>query len=167
MHTILVSSLNENMKLAKLLQEQLTSIHIESNIINLVELGLPLYDSNKEERDGIPTQIESLMNEMSESPGYLVIAPEYNGSIPPVLSNAIAWISRTGDDFRRLFNEKVILLATHSGSGGTGVTQAMRAQFMKLGAIILSREIITTYGIGLKKESSLRILQQFVKFSQK
>jgi len=167
MYTILVSSLNENMKLAKILQEQLLTISIDSKIINLVELDLPLYDSNKEFKHGIPVQIEPLMKQMNTSLGYIVVAPEYNGSIPPVLSNAIAWISRTGDDFRQLFNEKVILLATHSGSGGAGVTTAMRSQFMKLGAIVLSREIITTYSIKLKKESSLKILKQFIKFSQK
>ena len=167
MYTILVSSLNENMKLAKILQEQLLTISIDAKIINLVELDLPLYDSNKELKHGIPAQIEPLMKQINTTSGYIVVAPEYNGSIPPVLSNAIAWISRTGDDFRQLFNEKVILLATHSGSGGTGVTTAMRSQFMKLGAIMLSREIITTYSIKLKKESSLKILKQFIKFSQK
>lgn len=167
MYIILVSSLNENMKLAKVLQKQLKSLNVESMIINLVELHLPLYDSFKEEHDGIPLEIKGLMQDMDNSPGYIVVAPEYNGSIPPVLSNTVAWISRATSDFRKLFNEKIILLATHSGSGGTGVTGAMRSQFMKLGSIILSREIITTYEKKLDEKSSQKILKQFVNFSQK
>lgn len=167
MYTILVASLNENMKLAKVLQEQLSSLNKDNKIINLVQMDFPLYDSLKEEKDGIPKKIFALMDTLDKSEGYIIISPEYNGSIPPVLSNTIAWISRASTDFRKLFNEKIILLATHSGSGGTGVTVAMRSQFMKLGSIVLSREILTTYEKKLNEKSSLKILEQFIKFSQK
>ncbi len=166
MYIILVASLNENMKLAKILQEQLSTLNKESEIINLVNLELPLYDSFKEEKEGIPKPIFELMESMGNAQGYIVVSPEYNGSIPPVLSNTVAWISRTSDDFRKLFNEKIILLATHSGCGGTGVTQAMRAQFMKLGSIVLSREILTTYENKLDESSSKKILEQFIKFTK-
>jgi len=167
MYTILVASLNENMKLAKKLQEQLNTLGKKSQIVNLVDLNLPLYDSYKEEMNGINKEIFSLIQLMENSDAYILVSPEYNGSIPPVLSNAIAWISRASDDFRKLFNEKVFLLATHSGGDGTGVTQAMRSQLMKLGSIVLSREIITTYEKELNEKSSLKILEQFVRFSQK
>lgn len=167
MYTILVASLNENMKLAKVLQEQLQQLNQSVQIINLVELELPLYDSLKEEKDGIPAPITLLMDSMDKSVAYIIVAPEYNGSIPPVLSNSVAWISRATPDFRKLFNEKVMLLASHSGSGGTGVTQAMRNQFMKLGSIILSREIIATYEKKLDEKSSQKILKQFIDFSQR
>jgi len=167
MYTILVASLNENMKLAKVLQEQLSSLNKDNKIINLVQMELPLYDTLKEEKQGIPKQTFELMDTLDKSEGYIIVSPEYNGSIPPVLSNAIAWISRTSPDFRKLFNEKVILLATHSGSGGTGVTGAMRSQLMKLGAIVLSREILTTYEKKLNEKSSLKILEQFIKFTKK
>lgn len=167
MYTILVASLNKNMELAKVLQEQLSKLDKKSEIINLVQIELPLYDSFKEERDGMPKPIFDLMNTMTESEGYIIISPEYNGSIPPVLSNTIAWISRADTNFRKLFNEKVILLATHSGSGGSGVMQAMRSQLMKLGSIVLSREIITTYEKKLDTASSMRILEQFIRFTNK
>ena len=166
MYIILVASLNENMKLAQTLQEQLSMLDKESKIINLVNLELPLYDSLKEEKDGIPKPIFDLMESMDKAQGYIVVSPEYNGSIPPVLSNTVAWISRASEDFRKLFNEKVILLASHSGSGGTGVTQAMRSQFMKLGSIVLSREILTTYENKLNVPSSKKIVEQFIKFTK-
>ncbi len=167
MYTILVASLNENMVLANKLQAQLKELGKESGIINLVELNLPLYDSLKEEKNGIPSPISTLMATMEKSDGYIIVSPEYNGSTPPVLSNALAWISRANDDFRVLFNEKIILLATHSGGDGTGLMQALRAQFIKLGSIILSREIITTYEKKLNEKSSSKILEQLLRFSQK
>jgi len=159
---IFVASLNENMKLAKILQEQLNALGKDSEIINLIELELPMYDSYKEEHDGIPIQINNLITKMQESEAYIFVSPEYNYSLPPVLVNTIAWISRVGDDFRKLFSLKRIQLATHSGGGGNDVMQAMRIQFTKLGAIVLPREIVTTFQNSLDKNSSERILKQFL-----
>ncbi|WP_024955764.1 NADPH-dependent FMN reductase [Sulfurospirillum arcachonense] len=165
MYTIFVSSLNENMKLANVLKKQLNELDYEAEIINLVNLELPLYDSSKEQ-NGIPVVINKITETMEKSQGYIVISPEYNYSIPPILSNFIAWVSRSNDDFRKVFNEKFILLATHSGSGGTDVLNAMRNQFTKLGSIIMPREIITTYEKALEFDSSKKILQQFIKFAR-
>lgn len=162
---IFVASLNENMKLAKKVQEQLVSLDKESEIVNLVELELPMYDSVKEQNDGIPKVIDELIEKMKDNEGYIFISPEYNFSLPPVLVNFVAWISRAGDDFRELFSMKKIQLATHSGGGGTDVSNAMRMQFTRLGSIVMPREIITTYQTPLNEESSLKILKTFVSFN--
>ena len=87
---IFVASLNENMKLAKTLKEQLESLEQRSEIINLVELELPMYDSLKEEKDGIPRKINFLIEQMNQAQGYVFVTPEYNFSLPPVLVNTIA-----------------------------------------------------------------------------
>lgn len=165
MYVIFVASLNENMKLAKTLNSQLLKLEKKSEIINLVEIELPMYDSNKEEKDGIPKNINELMEKMDKAEGYIVVSPEYNFSIPPVLVNFVAWVSRADDNFRKLFTLKPIQIATHSGGGGTDVSSAMRTQFTKLGSIVAPREIITTYQLPLNEESSQRILTQFIEIS--
>lgn len=159
---IFVSSLNENMKLANNLKGQLNELGKESKIINLVDLNLPMYDSLKEERNGIPNEINSLIKKMEGASGYLFVTPEYNFSLPPILINTVAWISRVGDDFRKVFTLKIIQLSTHSGGGGNDVSNAMRSQFTKLGSIVMPREIITTYQTPLNKDSSKKILSQFI-----
>ena len=164
MTLIFVASLNENMKLAGVLKRQLESLGKKSKIINLVDLELPMYDSYKEEHDGIPAKINDLIDEMKKADAYVFVSPEYNFSLPPVLVNAIAWVSRVGEDFREVFTLKTIQLATHSGGGGSDVSNAMRTQFTKLGSIVMPREIITTYKSPLKEDSSERILKQFVEF---
>lgn len=166
MYTIFVSSLNENMKLASMLKNQLEDLECKVEIINLVNLDLPMYDSLKEEKDGIPDGIVSIVKIMEQSQGYIVISPEYNYSTPPVLTNFIAWVSRASDDFRKVFNEKFILLATHSGGGGNDVINTMRSQFTKLGSIVMPREIITTYQKVLELENSEKIIKQFIKFTK-
>ena len=166
MITIFVASLNENMKLANVLQEQLTQLGKKSQIINLVELNIPMYDSIKEEQDGIPKQVDELIIQMNNSESYIFVSPEYNFSIPPVLVNAVAWISRIGDDFRKVFTLKIIQLATHSGGGGNDVMNAIRSQFTRLGSVVMPREIITTYTKPLDKKSSEKILKQFMEFTE-
>ena len=74
---------------------------------------------------------------------WFVFAPEYNGSYPPVLNNAIAWLSRDGDDFRRIFRDRIVALGTHSGGGGPHVIMAMRMQFSFLGCIVIGRSLVT------------------------
>lgn len=166
MYLIFVSSLKENMKLAGILQKLLEQLEKESSIINLVDLDLPMYDSFKEENNGIPAEVLKMMSLMEKSSGYIFVSPEYNYSIPPVLTNYIAWVSRGGDDFRKLFNEKAVLLATHSGSGGNDVLNSMRIQFTKLGSVVTPRQILTTLKIPLNERSALKTLNQFIKLSK-
>ncbi|UFH60270.1 NADPH-dependent FMN reductase [Sulfurovum mangrovi] len=162
MYLIFVSSLNANMKLATSIKNQMKENNTESAIINLVDLELPMYDSRKEDRDGIPVKIGELVERMKKADGYIFVAPEYNYSLPPVLSNFVAWVSRCGEDFREVFQMKKIQLATHSGSGGHDLMNAMRTQFTRLGAIVMPREIITNFQKPLQLESSQKILKQFI-----
>lgn len=167
MYLLLVASLNENMKLARRIEKSLETLGVKSKIINLVDLNITLYDSTKEENDGIPSKITELSSTMKTASGYIVVSPEYNYSIPPSLTNVIAWLSRNGEDFRELFTLKYVQLATHSGVGGNDVCNAMRLQFSKLGAVVAPREIVTTPKKEVEEGSLQRILSQFVVISQK
>ncbi|MCT7909505.1 NAD(P)H-dependent oxidoreductase [Arcobacter lacus] len=158
---IFVASLNENMSLANLVKSKLESKKIDSRIINLVDLNLPMYDTFKEQNDGIPQVALDLAKQMEEATAYVFVSPEYNYGVPPVLVNAIAWISRIGDNFRKLFSLKKIQLATHSGSGGQDLLNALRSQFTRLGSVVMPREIIATYEKKYKEDSLERILEQF------
>ena len=82
----------------------------------------------------------------------MICAPEYNGSIPPVLTNAIAWLSVQGDDFRSLFNGRPIVIASHSGSGGYSVLVALRLQLAYLGAHVLGRQLVSNHSKPASEE---------------
>ena len=158
---IFVASLNENVTLANMIKDKLENKNVNSKIINLVDLNLPMYDTFKEQNDGIPTVALDLAKEMENATAYIFVSPEYNYGVPPVLVNMIAWISRIGDNFRALFTLKKIQLATHSGSNGQDLLNALRSQFTRLGAVVMPREIITTYEKKCNEDSLERILSQF------
>ncbi len=158
---IFVASLNENMNLANIIKNKLANKNIDSKIINLVDLNLPMYDTFKEQNGGIPKLAQDLALEMENAKAYIVVTPEYNYGVPPVLVNMIAWVSRIGENFRKLFTLKKIQLASYSGSNGQDVLNSLRNQFTRLGAIVMPREIISTYEKKCKDDSLERILSQF------
>ncbi|MDF1878121.1 NAD(P)H-dependent oxidoreductase [Sulfurimonas sp. SAG-AH-194-C20] len=164
-YLIIVASSEQNMKLGNSIREHLEILEKTSKIIDIVSLDLPMYTSQKEDKDGIPKVISSLVEEMKSAKAYIFVAPEYNYTIPPSLTNFVAWVSRVGDDFRVLFSEKAILNATFSGGGGADVLNAMRVQFTKLGAMVMPREVLANYAKPLNTESLEKTLLQLIKFS--
>ena len=163
---ILVASANNNRKLGEKLQELAKKQNVETTMINLVDLNLPLYSTVEEERNGIPDTAKDLAQEILALNAFIIVAPEYNGVMPPVLNNAMAWTSRATDSWRDAFTEKIVGLATHSGGGGEKGLQAMRIMFQHLGANILAREILTTYEKPLNDENATLMIKNLVKLSQ-
>ncbi len=163
---ILIASSNNNQKLGLKLQELALKEGCEVELINLVDLRLPLYSTVEEEENGIPETVLDLATKILELKAFIIVAPEYNGVMPPVLNNAMAWTSRATKDWRDAFNEKIVGLATHSGGGGAKGLQAMRIMFQHLGANILAREILTTYEKPLNDESAIAMINSLVKLSK-
>jgi len=163
---ILVASAGNNRKLGSRLQELATSLNVETQIINLVDLNLPLYSTVEEERSGIPDTAKDLAEQILALNAFIIVAPEYNGVMPPVLNNAMAWTSRSTDSWRDAFNDKIVGLATHSGGGGAKGLQAMRIMYQHLGANILARELLTTYEKPLNEDSAKKMIEQLIKLSQ-
>lgn len=159
---ILVASVNKNMELSQNIQEVVTELNAACEIINLVALDLPIYTSIQEEEKGIPDKAEALASRLQTFDAFIVVSPEYNGSMPPVLNNTIAWVSRVGDDFRAIFNQKFIALASHSGGGGMRGNDAVRAMFSYIGANVLSREIINNYSKPYKKETVVSVVHELL-----
>jgi NAD(P)H-dependent FMN reductase len=101
-----------------------------------------------------PELMAELSGSFTRATGFFFAAPEYNGSIPPTLSNAIAWLSTETQDFRAVFNHKPAVIATHSGGGGQKLLTSLRIQLSHLGVNVLGREL-SSKGDGEVRESSL------------
>ncbi|MCB1898184.1 NADPH-dependent FMN reductase [Cognatazoarcus halotolerans] len=64
------------------------------NVVDLADYPAPLYNGDLEAESGIPPSMISLQQHLAASDGLLVVSPEYNGSIPPLLKNTLDWCSR-------------------------------------------------------------------------
>lgn len=159
---ILASSNGNNLKLSNEISEISNELKIETEVLSLMDLNLPLYHTD-EEKKGIPPEALQLTEKFENAKGMIFVAPEYNGLIPPVLNNAIAWISRSKEDWRGAFNGKIVAIATHSGGGGAHALIAMRQQLSYIGANVLGRQLLTNYAKPLNHDSAKAVLEELNK----
>ena len=161
---IIAASDGQNLELSRQLSNVSKELNIPHQLVQLSALDLPLYCVAAELK-GIPEKAKWLQSKMSEAQGFILVAPEYNGSLPPLLNNSIAWVSRCGsENWRAAFAKKFAALATHSGGGGAKVLAAMRVQLEHLGCNILARQILTTPSVPLKLESAKDVLLELAKY---
>ncbi|MCM8536232.1 MAG: NAD(P)H-dependent oxidoreductase [Lentisphaeraceae bacterium] len=159
---ILVASKGMNVVLGDKLAEEVKAQGATPEIINLVDLELALYPAKCETSK---TKAIELTEQVKTADGLLFVAPEYNGSLPPVLNNAMAWISTSTEEWRETFNGKAAAIATHSGGGGAHVLVAMRQQLSYIGANVVGREILTHYKKELNPESATEVVGQLLKYA--
>lgn len=132
-----------NAALAKEVEVRAVAMGHEVEHVSLNTYDFPVYTVAREKATSVLEGLEELKTVLDRGDAWFVFAPEYNGSYPPVLNNAIAWLSRDGDDFRRLFRDRTVALGTHSGGGGQHVIMAMRMQFSFLGCVVVGRSLVT------------------------
>ena len=86
--------------------------------------GIPLYDGDLEQREGIPAAVDALKQQIFASDGVILATPEYNNSLPGVFKNALDWLSRPPDDIARVFGGRAYAVIGASPSGfGTILAQ--------------------------------------------
>jgi NAD(P)H-dependent FMN reductase len=150
---VIAASSGENLKLAHRFGEAARQKGLSAEVLDLTTLELPLYNPRLHAAAGVPESVPALSRRMAAVPRWVICAPEYNGSIPPVLTSAIAWLSVQGDDFRALFNGRPVAIASHSGGGGHTVLTALRLQLAHLGAHVVGRQLVSNSSHPAKDDS--------------
>jgi chromate reductase, NAD(P)H dehydrogenase (quinone) len=89
-------------------------------------IGIPLYDGDVEENEGIPPTVAALKDQIAAADGLLLVTPEYNNGIPGVFKNAIDWLSRPPADIPRVFRDRPVAIMGAS-PGGFGTILAQQA----------------------------------------
>lgn len=154
-----------NLKLAKQLQEIGEELSGNHQVVDLAALNLPLFSSLNEKETPNET-VQKLSLQFKSAKAFVFCAPEYNGSTPPVLSNALAWLSKCDDDWRDAFNGKFAAIATHSGGPGFKIMQTMGIQLQHLGITVLGRHITTNYAKSLNEDTGKQVVSQLLKLSK-
>lgn len=167
-----------NRKLAKAAAETLAAMNgVSVDAADFREFEMPMYDGDLEDRDGIPAGGKEFISRLASADAVVISTPEYNGSIPGTLKNAIDWASRPDP---HPFKQKPILLMGAT-TGGLGATQGLwttRAPLEKLGAYVfpamfgLSNSDTAFESNGSFKDSKNRarldgVLRSYVEFVQK
>ena len=106
--TILSATSGQNFLLAKQLENILKNLEVSVKIVNLENFDIPLFMASdyNNYKDDIGTKINDIVKELLNSDGIIVCAPEYNGCIPPIVTNMISWISVSTKNWRDGFINK-------------------------------------------------------------
>lgn len=160
---IVSATLKNNYELAKEIKK-LIDKEVNVTIISLEHYDLPVYTENTFDKQVSSYQsvIKDLTKHFIDNQGIIICAPEYNGSTPPIVNNAIAWISTTTKYWRDAFNNKIALIATNSGGPGTKYITIMKLQMEHLGCVVMPRSISANQSNPLNIESTKKILKKFI-----
>ena len=161
---VLAASNGENLKLAERFAATARSQGRSAEVLDLTAVDLPLFTPRAQEK-GTPAALASLQQKLMDTPRWVICAPEYNGSIPPSLTNAIAWLSVTDDDFRSLFNGRPIAMATFSGGGGMELLVSLRIQLTHLGAQVVGRQLLSNHAKPAQDNSISDLVQRLLQMS--
>ncbi|MBN8899514.1 MAG: NAD(P)H-dependent oxidoreductase, partial [Rhodospirillales bacterium] len=89
-------------------------------------------------QQGLPPAVETLRSRIAAADALLIVTPEYNGSIPGLLKNAIDWASRPPE--QPFAGKPVAIMGASPGVLGTVRAQYhLRQSFVGLDALVMSR----------------------------
>jgi chromate reductase len=131
-------------KTADAATKMLAQLGAEVTRISLLDFTLPLMNEDLEKSEGIPDNAMRLGRIIGNQDGLLIATPEYNASVPPLLKNAIDWISRIrkdgdGRSFKP-FDGKVAALCSSSNGkyGGVRALNHLRPICMNVGLEVVT-----------------------------
>ena len=138
-------------KTADCAQKELALQGAEVTRMSLADYPLPIMDQDLERERGVPDNAGRLAQLIGAADALVICTPEYNGSIPPLLKNAIDWVSRVRrQDGRRLdvFRGKVIALCSSSDGHFAGIRSAahLRAVLAHMQAEVIAPQVSVPNG---------------------
>lgn len=134
-----------NKRLARLAASRVERVGGQATFVDLRDYPIPLYDGDLEREQGIPEHARRLKALLAEHAGLVVVSPEYNGFITPLLKNTLDWLSRPdGDeDGLALFRNRTacVLSASPGGFGGMRSLALARLLLTNLGVTVLPDQL--------------------------
>lgn len=130
---------------ADVAQKTLAVQGAEVTRVSLLDYPLPIFDQDMERETGVPDNAMRLARHIAGHDGVLIATPEYNGSIPPLLKNAIDWASRVrradGRPFHPLTGKPAGLCSSSEGHfAGIRAINHLRAVLVRCRMAVVTPE---------------------------
>ncbi len=126
---------SSNARLARQLVRVANELGANASFIDLTDYPLPIYNGDLEEAGGLPEKAAELKQLLAAADGLIVVTPEYNGFMTPLLMNTIDWCTRSAAASVDLacFLDKPIFIASSSPGPGGGARSAAHLKMMLSG----------------------------------
>jgi chromate reductase len=141
---------SRNVRLAAAAAYYFVQAGVDVTRISLADFPLPLYDGELQAKSGVPKHAVNLKRMIAAHHGVLVVTPEYNSSVPPLLKNAIDWVSRVqdpneirGEAFRK--RPFAIAAASEGRLGGARALAALRLILSACHALVIPNQLALSF----------------------
>ncbi|WP_404400663.1 NAD(P)H-dependent oxidoreductase [Idiomarina seosinensis] len=111
-----------NAKLKHRVAEIAEKSGMDYKVLDADALDAPIYEGDFEEEHGVPDAMKALGAEIKAADKIVLISPEYNSSVSPLIKNAIDWVSRLEG---APWTNKTVLLGAASPGGLGGMRGLM------------------------------------------
>ena len=172
-----------NSKLAAQAAYELALGGIDATRLSLADYALPIYDGDLQAKSGVPKNAVNLKRMMAAHHGILIVTPEYNSSIPPLVKNMIDWVSRVQDPHetrRQVFRERPFAIASASAGrfGGMRALMALRLILTACQAPVIPNQLALSFAneayddmdrlkLPADIEALKALVRQLIEFSQR
>lgn len=134
-----------NRQLARAAAQQLAAAGAAFTLLELADTPLPLYDGDLEAASGLPASALKLKEIFIAHDAFIVVSPEYNGSIPPLLKNTLDWVSRPLPEqsgYVPFSGKPAALLSASPGNlGGLRGLRHLREVLTELQMVVLPKQV--------------------------
>jgi chromate reductase len=139
-----------NARLAAAAAYEFAQAGVEVTRISLGDFPLPIYDGDLQTKSGVPKNAVNLKRMIAAHHGVLLVSPEYNSSVPPLVKNAIDWVTRVQDAQEsrgQVFRERVFAIAAASESrlGGSRCLAALRQILSACQATVIPNQLALSF----------------------
>jgi chromate reductase len=125
----------------------------DTELLELQDHAMPLYDGDLEDRDGVPATARSLAERIASAEVLVIVTPEYNGAFTPLLKNTIDWVTRI--DMAALAHLRVLVATASPGQGGGAKAAAItRAWLVNMG-VDVAEHTLCVGGVSLADDGDV------------
>src|SRR5271169_2916351 len=141
---------SHNARLAAAAAYEFAQAGAEVTRLSLGDFPLPIYDGDLQTKSGVPKNAVNLKRMIAAHHGVLLVTPEYNSSVPPLLKNTIDWVTRVQDSHEtrgQVFRERPFAIAAASESrlGGTRALAALRLILAACQASVIPNQLALSF----------------------
>lgn len=134
-----------NKRLVRVALDACAALGAETTLVDLRDYELPVYDADLEAAEALPENAMRLKEILSAHQGFVISAPEYNGSITALLKNSLDWVSRSPEASPDLapYQGKfaAVMAASPSPLGGLRGLRVVREVLTNLGVTVLADQV--------------------------
>jgi chromate reductase len=130
-----------NRKLLAAVVEEVRTAGGEVTLLDLNDYPLPLYHGDEEDRHGLPSGAQALIELITGHPALLIATPEYNSMFTPLLKNTIDWCTR-GDDNPFVGRVAAVVSASPGQFGGIRSMTVLRQLLTHLGCLVIPAQCV-------------------------